>query len=134
MKAKPTQEQAHEAEEALSNAILEFSSNARAPWERNTPDESPLWIPRISTLRYSPIRGGGFIWSMDANDQQIVAYYVNIDGSSFVQVTAHGQARHNFHEMLRRKHLFPTASPWIEWFDWKARYEMDSKMRKKVVW
>ena len=131
MKLKPTQEQAIEAEETLSNAILEFSNSARAPWERNEPLTNPTWVPRPSTLRYSPLRGGDYIWSMDANDQQIVAFYIP---DVIIQVTAHGHARANFHEMLRKKHIFPTQSPYTQWYDYRKQMELDDKMKKKVVW
>jgi hypothetical protein len=135
MNRRPSSEEATEAERAMSEAILKFSDEARAPWERGKPNPDPLWKPRVSTLRYSPLRKGGWIWSMDANDSQIVAFYVVAsDGNSFVQVTAHGQSRHNFHEMLRTKHLYPTLSPWIEWYDFRTQYDLDAKMRKKVVW
>ena len=133
MKIKPTNEQAIEAEEALSNAILELSTKARA-YRKVEPGETPLWIPRPSTLRYSPLRNGGWIWTMDANDQQVVAFYVVKDESSFVQVTAHGQDRHNFYELLKQKHLFPTMSPYAQWYDYRAQMSLDDKMKKKVVW
>lgn len=133
MKIKPTNEQAIEAEEALSNAILELGNHARS-YRKVEPNEKPLWIPCTSTLRWSPLRHGGYIWTMDANDQQIVAYYVNVDDSSFAQVTAHGQDRHNFYELLKQKHLFPTASPYNQWYDYREQMRMDDEMKKKVVW
>ena len=128
---KPTKEQAYEAEQALESAILKFSSDARAPHLRTTPDEDPTWMPRLSTLRYSPLRKGGYLWAMSADDQQLVAYYVNVEGNSFAQVTIHGGARANFQSMLRSKHLFPTASPYVEWYDFKTRYVLDRKMKKE---
>ena len=131
MTAKPTKEQAAEAEQALESSILKFSSDARAPYERNTPDENPTWTPRLSTLRYSPLRGGGVIWAMDADDQQLVAYYVTLPNSEALsRVTTHGQARHNFQEMLKVKHIFPTASPYIEWYDFRTQHHLDSKMSR----
>jgi hypothetical protein len=121
MKLKPTQEQAIEAEEALSNAIQKFAG------------EDATWVPRPSTLRYGRLRDSGYIWTMDANDPQIVAYYVTKDGNSFVQVTAHGQARATFREMLRQKHLFP-SSIWEYYYDFRKQFELDDEMRKKVAW
>lgn len=123
---RPSESDAQEAEHTLEEMILKFSNDARAPWERNKPNLNPVWTPRRSTLRYSPIRGGGFIWSMTANDQQIVAYYVvPLQAEPFGMVTAHGQARHNFQTKLVERKIHPTASPYIEWYTYEQRYMMD---------
>ena len=135
MKTRPTPAEAAEAEHTLDTAILQFSDEARAPWEHGKPNPNPTWIPRVSTLRFSPLRKGGWIWSMNANDQQIVAYYVAPDGDDpFNRVTGHGQARHNFHEKLRQQRLYTTATPSHQWYDYRAQYDLNDKMSKKVVW
>lgn len=59
MNRRTTNEEASEAEHWLEHAILQFSSEARAPWERKEPDLTPLWKPRPSTFRFSPLRKGG---------------------------------------------------------------------------
>lgn len=130
----PTQADVTRAEAALIEAIAKFSSDARAPWEKGTPNPNPAWRPRVSSLRYSPLRGGGFIWSMEANDPQIDAYYVDASGHEpFGKVTAHGQARAAFHTMLREKRIYPTMSPWIQVYNWKVCYKCGGKMAEDMM-
>jgi len=125
-KVVATQEDAMRAEAQLVELISKFSSEARAPWEQKTPDLNPTWTPRTSTLRYSPIKGGGLIWSMDAKDQQIVAYYIEpYHKAPFGVITMHGQSRSAFHNRLKSEHIYPTQVPWTEWYDYKKRYELD---------
>ncbi len=129
MVATPTAQEHQKARQALEEAICKFAEDARAPWEKGTPNPDPTWRPRVSTLCYSPLKGGGFIWGMEADDQQIDAYYVCPAGQTpFGKVTAHGQARAAFHNMLREKRIYPTKSPWTEVYDWKDRYDMDRGM------
>lgn len=129
MKQRPTEEQAIEAERLLSGAILQFNDEARHPKERGTPYPDPIWKPRPATLRFSWIRGGGWAWSMDAGPQ-IVAYHVDAAGKDPITcVTAHGHSRHNFREELKSRHIYPTESPWREWFDFNTRYALEQKAR-----
>ena len=129
MNKRPTEQEAAEAENYLESTILQFSEEARAPWERGKPNPHPTWVPKRSTLRFSPLRRGGWIWTMDANDSQIVAYYVvPSTGEAFGKVTGHGQARHNFHLTLESRHIYPTASPYPEWYDFRTQYALNDKM------
>jgi len=130
MAKRPSEQEAQAAEHYLESAILQFSDEARAPRERGTPNPDPTWKPRRSTLRFNPLRGGGWLWSMNSQDPQIVAYYVMpASGEPFGRVTAHGQARHNFQLALKERHAYPTASPSYEWYDYMTRYKMDSEER-----
>jgi len=125
---RPSIQEAADAEHYLESAILQFSDEARAPRERGTPNPDPTWKPRPSTLRFSPLRRGGWIWVMAADDQQVVAYYVvPVTGETFGRVTAHGHARHNFYEALKTRHLYPTASPYHEWYDYMTQHKMDTQ-------
>jgi len=125
MKPRPEEEHALEAERILTEAILKFSDEARHPKERGTPNPDPHWKPRPSTLRFSWIRGGGYVWSMDADDPQVVAYYVDAAGKEpFSRVTANGHSRHIFRNDLELLRIFPTESPWREWYDHNQRYQM----------
>jgi len=126
MKLKPTEEEAQQATEYLSEAIAKFADEARHPRERGTPNLDPTWRARPSTLRFSYIRNGGWAWSMDAADPQVVAYYFNPQGKEpYCCVTAHGHARHYMHETLVKLHIYPTESPWREWYDFNERYRME---------
>lgn len=125
----PNPQDAAEAEHYLEAAILKFSDEARHPSERGTPNPDPTWKPRLSTLRYSPLRHGGWIWVMTADDQQVVAYYVTPLGEEpFGRVTAHGQARHNFQELLKSRRIYPTASPYREWYDFSTQHRLDNTL------
>lgn len=132
MKQRPTPEEAQEAQHNLEEAILGFSDEARLPELRGTPNPDPTWKPRPSTLRYSYLRGGGWAWTMDADDPQIVAYYiVPSSGETFGKVTAHGHDRHNFQVALKERRIYPTYVPWVEWFDYNERYQMDQKTPRR---
>jgi len=126
MKQRPSEENAQEAERILTEAILKFSDEARHPKERGTPNPDPHWKPRPSTLRFSWIRGGGYAWSMDADDPQVVAYYVEAAYKEpFTRVTSNGHSRHIFqtHD-LKGRQIYPTEYPWREWYDHNQRYRM----------
>lgn len=130
---RPTPEEAEEAQHQLSNAILQFSDEARHPKLRGTPNPDPTWKPQPSTLRFSHVRNGGWAWAMKADDQQVVAYYVTPAGKEpFGRVTAHGQDRHNFYNMLYNHQIHPTESPWREWFDWRMRYAMEQNEPRRI--
>ncbi len=87
MKERPTEQEALKAEHILSEMILKFSDNARAPWERGTPMPNPTWRPRVDTLRYSYIKGGGWAWHMNADDQTIAYYIAPMGQEPFGKVT-----------------------------------------------
>ena len=125
---RPTTEEADEAQQNLEAAILKFSDEARAPRERGTPNPDPTWGPKPSTLRFSYIRNGGWAWSMEANDQQIRAYYFVPQGKDpYGCITATGQQRNNLwtNTLPVKLHIYPTESPWREWYDYRERYQME---------
>lgn len=126
MKERPSEAEALKAEHILSEMILKFSDEARAPRERGTPMPNPVWRPRPSTLRYSYIRGGGWAWLMNADDQTTAYYIAPTNQEPFGKVTCHGQDRHNFDQLLVAKHIHCTYVPWLEWYDYKKRYELDN--------
>jgi len=131
MRLKPTESEAQEAQHYLEEAILRFSDEARHPKLRGTPNPDPTWSPKPSTLRYGAIRKGGWAWVMQANDQQIVAYYyAPTNEEPFGRVTAHGQDRHNFYQMLKERGI-STHDPWYDWYDYNARSQLDAKMPKR---
>lgn len=127
IKKRPTEEEAAEAEHWLENAILEHSRETRTRF--NDSNAEPIWVPRRSTFRFSPLRKGGFIYTMDA-DQQTTAYYVVTPSESFGRVTFHGQDRNAWYNLLKSKHLYPTQSPYTQWYDYRKQIEMDDRMRK----
>lgn len=133
MVQKPAEQEAEEAKHYLEVAIAQFADSARAPWERGTPNPDPTWTARPSTLRFSYIRGGGWAWSMNGDDNsQLVAFYVNPQGKEpYGCVTAHGQARHNFQQGLKDRHIYPTESPWREWYDFTQRRQMEENERSR---
>jgi len=123
---RPTEQEASEAKHHLETAIARFADEARAPWERGTPNPDPNWKARPSTMRFSYIRNGGWAWTMEADDPQVVAFYIIPAGKEPQGcVTAHGQARHSFYEGLKALHIYPTESPWREWFDYRTQYQME---------
>ena len=129
MKVQPTEQEAQEAEHFLESLIYQFSDEARAPWERGTPNPHPTWVPRLSTLKYNPLRGGGWLWTMDANDSQIVAYYVvPPKGEPFGRVTSHGQARAGFQKQLKEHYCYPTLTPSRERYDFREQHDLDNTM------
>lgn len=126
---RPTCEEAEEARQHLEAAIAKFADDARHPKERGTPDPDPTWKPRPSTLRCSYIKNGGWAWSMQANDQQVVAFYIAPQGKEpYGAVTAHGHARHNFWQGLKDRHIYPSESPWREWYDCSERRQLDEQL------
>jgi hypothetical protein len=127
----PTSEEAEEARNYLEAAILKFSDEARHPKERGTSNPDPTWYPRPSTLRYGAIRKGGWAWCMQAQDQQIVAYYyVPTSQEPLGRVTCHGQDRHQFYELLKQRAL-ATYDPWHDWYDFSERRRLDQELLSK---
>lgn len=122
---RPTEEKALEARHCLEGAIAHFADEARAPRERGTPNPDPTWRARPSTLRFSYIRNGGWAWAMEADDPQLIAFYITPSNKDpYGCVTAHGQARHSFYETLRAKQIYPTESPWREWYNYQEQRQM----------
>lgn len=68
---------------------------------------------------------------MEADDPQIVAYYVTRVGSmeSFGRVTAHGQARAGFHQMMVARRLHTGQSSM--WYDFRKQYTLDEAMYRE---
>jgi len=109
-KAVPTAEQALEAEQWLTDAL----------------EKGGMHKPLRSTLRYSPIRGGGFAWLMQG-DEQTYAYYnvPPLPRPAYGKVTYHGHDRMKWRELEAQYGDRPTLSPFKEWYDYRQRYEMD---------